>query len=129
MNYISTIFSVALFSSYSFIATATLREFKISMTRAQLLSVARLIKLHENSEASLLQFNKKSLKVFIDKNMDGDSKAKHLDYWGHAYNVKYTLYKDYLVSNGPDGILNSPDDILIPIAHHPLFNLRQRITK
>ncbi len=51
--------------------------------------------------------------------MDGNSKAKHLNSWGQAYNVKQTLYKDYLVSNGSDGMLNSSDDILIPIAHHP----------
>lgn len=119
MNYISTLFSVALFSSYSFIATATLRELKISMTKTHLMTIARLIKLNELPENSILNFNKKSLKVFIDKNMDGAFNTKHLDSWGHAYNIKHTLNTDYLVSNGPDGILNSSDDIMIPIAHHP----------
>lgn len=92
---------------------------KGSLARTQLKSIGKIIKIDALDGSSIEGLHGAAFSEYLKHNMEGGRAGAHVDPWGRPYVATYKKGNLYIFSVGPDGQINSQDDVreTIPVQY------------
>jgi hypothetical protein len=90
---------------------ASLTRVKEAITRSQMKTAVKLIRLHETGEEPMLKFGDRGFAGYLHENLACSRSLPGLDSWGRPFRAYFNGRILVLVSDGPDGQKYTQDDI------------------